>query len=130
MNRTTRTAGAVGLVAASLTAVVATAAPASASVGISGQVMCVDQRSVVGLWVQAANGGSGWATLTNVNGYTKNYRYTLPRGGSYSVHVGCGGTSQSWATSNKSPYVSGSYNSFTCYDTTAARAAYLLCQRT
>jgi hypothetical protein len=105
------------------------AATAHASTVVSGQVMCVDQRSVVGVWIAAGSGGSGWASTTNINGYTKRYSYALPYGGSYAVNVGCGGTSQNWATNNKSGYVSGTYNNFTCYDSPSAYYYYLHCQR-
>lgn len=116
--------------AAVVTGALVSATPANAAVNVSGQVMCVSQANVVGVWIAAASGGSGWATRTDVNGYTANYRYSLPNGGSYAVHVGCGGTSQNWATNNKSFNVSGTSNSFTCYDIPNAGYQYLRCQRT
>ena len=130
MNRIHRIAGATGVVVASLAGVTATAGQASAATYVRGQVMCADQRPVVGVWIVAANGGSGWATRSNINGYTQNYAFSLPRGGNYAVNVGCGGSPSNWATNNKSSYVSGSYNSFTCYDTTSAGQYYKYCERT
>src|SRR5690349_6350669 len=106
------------------------ASPAAAATTVSGTVMCVTQRGVVGVWIQAESGGSGWATRTNINGYTQSYRYSLPNGGRYQVHVGCGGSPSAWQTTNRSGYVSGSYNSFTCYDTPSAYYMYKVCQRT
>jgi hypothetical protein len=75
-----------------------TASKAYASTGISGQVQCVDELAVEGVWIQASSGGSGWATLRNVeeSGYTKNFSYSLPYGGAWTVHVGCGGSTSDW----------------------------------
>ena len=64
------------------------ASAAHASTGISGQVQCVDELAVEGVWIQASSGGSGFASLQNLNGYTKNFRYSLPHGGAWTVHVG------------------------------------------
>jgi hypothetical protein len=103
---------------------------AHAATTVSGNVTCVDGRSVVGVWVDASNGGSGWATRSDINGSTQRYSYPLANGGTYSVRVGCGGTGTNWATSNSSGVVSGSSNSFTCYDVPNYGYAYLRCQRT
>ncbi len=92
--------------------------------------MCVSQANLVGVWIDAKSGGSGWATRTAVNNYTANYRYSLPNGGNYAVNVGCGGTPQNWATNNKSNAHGGTTNNFTCYDTPSAGWAYLFCQLT
>jgi len=123
-------AGAVAAAMVGLGGMAGTATSASAAVLVRGQVMCVSQASVVGVWISASNGGSGWASTTKVNGYTKNYSYSLPNGGSYAVHVGCGGSPQSWATNNKSSSYSGTWNNFTCYDSSSAGWRYLTCQRT
>lgn len=107
----------------------ASASPAGAATSVAGSVSCVSGRSVVGVWIKAEKGGSGWAKRTG-SGSTQRYSYSLPKGGRYQVHVGCGGSAKKWATNNKSSYVSGRSNSFTCYDTRSARGAYLFCQRT
>lgn len=120
----------VALLALVLTMTGLLPASAQAATTVSGNVTCVDGRSVVGVWVDASSGGSGWATRTNINGSTQRYSYALPNGGSYSVRVGCGGTPANWATSNASGSVSGSSNSFTCYDVPNYGYAYLRCQRT
>ena len=90
---------------------------ASAATAVSGEVMCVSQAPVVGVWIAASNGGSGWAywTASGTN-YNARYFYSLPKGGSYSVHVGCGGTPSRWGADIRSSYRSGSYNSFVCID--------------
>lgn len=121
-----------GLIACVLVAaaIALTSSPASSAPArtVRGEVVCVSQRSVVGVWIKAENGGSGWATRSG-SGYRQNYSYRLPNGGRYQVHVGCGGSSGNWATNNKSGYVSGSTNSFTCYDV-RGNPMYLRCQRT
>lgn len=105
--------------------------PAAAAVTVSGQVTCVGNDSVVGVWIQAKDGGSGWASWqAPTASWVANYSRSLPNGGQYQVHVGCGGTSQNWATNNKSGYVSGTSNSFTCYPLPNAGWKYLTCQRT
>lgn len=106
-------------------ATIAAAPSASAGTVVRGTVMCVTQESVVGVWIQAEKGGSGWAQISTsrygVN-YQKTFKYTLPKGGRYQVHVGCGwknkhwwGGGKVWKTNNKSGYVSGGKN-FTCID--------------
>jgi len=98
---------------------------ASAATVVRGTVMCVTQDSVVGVWIQAENGGSGWATLSSRNSADprKNFQYSLPKGGRYQVHVGCGlknkywwGGGKVWKTNNKSGYVTGTNRNFTCVD--------------
>lgn len=95
----------------------AVVSPAAAATTVSGRVMCVSQRAVVGVWIQAESGGSGWANWSRTGvQYEANYSRSLPNGGRYQVHVGCGGTPQSWASNNKSGYVGGTVNYFTCSD--------------
>ena len=63
------------------------------------------------------NGGSGWATRSPVGSASiAHYSYTLPNGGSYAVHVGCGGSPADWLTTPDSGVVSGAVNNFLCYD--------------
>jgi hypothetical protein len=96
---------------------------ASAATVVRGTVTCVAQDSVVGVWIQAEKGGSGWATLSSRNraDTRKTFQYSLPKGGRYQVHVGCGwknkywwGGGKVWKTNNKSGYVSGTNKNFTC----------------
>lgn len=99
---------------------------------VSGQVTCDSKDAVVGIWIEGESSPSGWATLSAepTSAWQANYRYTLSMGGRYQVHVGCGGTSQEWATSNKSGYVSGTSNSFVCYSTPSADKKHKTCQQT
>lgn len=97
---------------------------------ISGTAQCVSGNNVVGVWIEATNGGSGWAYWTPTPGLPSEatYSYTLPNDGNYDVTVGCGGTPQNWATSNVSPLLSGTSYSFLCYDLAIYGQYYLTCQ--
>jgi len=98
----------------------------SQSVGVTGQISCVSGKSVEGVWVSASQ-GSGYAPWKGLgNGSTSDYWYTLPVSESYSLHVGCGGTTSSWAVATYSPTVGGTHNSFNCYDV-SGRADYGTC---
>lgn len=118
-------ATATGIAALAAGQGMASAAPAQT---VRGQVTCVSGNNVVGVWVTAANGGSGWASRRSLNGSTAYWSYRLPNGGSYKVTVGCGGTPQRWGSSNNSNYTSGNA-SFMCYDTAFAYYARNFCQQ-
>ena len=110
-----------------------TAPVAHAATTAYGTVTCVSQANVVGVWIQAESGGSGWASwnTTNRPPYQASYSKSLLNGGRYQVHVGCGGTSSAWNTNNRSGYVgSGVARNFTCYDVYNAYYAYQSCQLT
>jgi len=91
----------------------------STSETIHGQIGCINNASPVGVWIEARSSTSGWASHEvpiELGGLSKvNYSYTLDHGGPYSVHVGCGGTPEHWATDLRSEYVSGSQD-FLCND--------------
>jgi hypothetical protein len=108
---------------------VAAASPASASTGVSGYVECLTMP-VEGVWIAASNGGSGWASWhTNGDPTYAYYSYNLPNGGSYAVHVGCGGSPQNWAVPTASGYYGGTVNDFLCYDE-PYESPYKYCQHT
>jgi transcriptional regulator with XRE-family HTH domain len=98
--------------------------PGSSSSLVTGSVACAEGRPVVGVWIAAATGqrDSGFAHLgparaAGVNfaaGSTVTYSYLLPHGGSYAVHVGCGGTAAHWAASDFSPLLSESTVNLRC----------------
>jgi hypothetical protein len=93
---------------------------------ISGYVQC-STMAVEGVWIVAENGGSGWAKWTAGNSAsTAKYSYTLPHGGRYAVHVGCGGSPAHWQTTPDSNVVSGTFNDFICYDV-KGQSAYDFC---
>ena len=95
---------------------------------VTGSVVCESGRPVVGVWIAASTGqgDSGYAHLgppdaSGVSfpvGAAGTYSYRLPRGGSYAVHVGCGGTAQQWASSNYSPLLSSPAAHLHCVDPT------------
>src|SRR5712691_3066536 len=93
--------------------------PASPSFGpfnISGSVSCASGNAVVGVWVAARKGAgfSGWHGRGN--GATATFRYRLPRKETYSLHVGCGGSTSSWQVATYSVTVTTAVNNFTCDD--------------
>jgi hypothetical protein len=91
---------------------------ASASTGISGHVECLTMP-VEGVWIAANSGGSGWASWSRSSGDEEyaSFSYSLPHGGSYYVHVGCGGSTQNWDVATYSyNAVTGSGHVFYCYD--------------
>jgi hypothetical protein len=88
---------------------------AEASTTVSGYVTCVDELNVEGVWIQAS-GGSGYASWSDAGaGYYAHYS----RGGisgSWTVHVGCGGSTSKWRyTPDGFQNVTGSNASWTCY---------------
>ena len=104
------------------------------SVTVTGSVVCESGRHVVGVWIAASAGqsDSGFAHLGPSNpagtsfpiGTQGTYSYRLPHGGSYAVHVGCGGTAEHWASRNYSPLLSSPTAHLRCNDpTTPAGAA-------
>jgi hypothetical protein len=99
---------------------------APVSYQISGTVSCVSGHSVEGVWVQAAQGSSYSPWQGIGNGSTSRYWYTLPSTMSFSLHVGCGGTTASWGISLSTPLVPGPVANFTCHDV-ATQAEYGAC---
>jgi hypothetical protein len=100
---------------------------------LTGSVVCESGRPVVGVWIAASAGqkDSGFAHLGPPNpsgisypiGSTGTYSYLLPHGGTYAVHVGCGGTAAHWASANYSPLLSSWTVHLLCDDPTAVSAS-------
>jgi hypothetical protein len=98
------------------------------SITLTGSVVCESGRPVVGVWIAATTGqsDSGFAHLGPANpsgisypvGSIASYSYLLPHGGSYAVHVGCGGNASAWDSSNYSPLLSGQNADLRCDDPT------------
>jgi hypothetical protein len=103
---------------------------ATAATNISGSIQC-ESSSVEGVWIQSANGGSGWAPWVSSAARSDyaTYSYTLPEGGEYAVHVGCGGTTSSWKVAEYSNFYGGTVNNFYCYDESGS-SLYTYCART
>ena len=93
--------------------------PASASTTVAGSLSCVTGRAVEGVWVAANSSSSGWATLNVASGSssTVSWHFTLNNAGSYSIHVGCGGSPQTWSSTSYSGTTSGNLPDQICYDT-------------
>jgi surface antigen len=83
------------------------AASAASSVTISGVVHC-NTGAVVGVWVQSSGGGSKFASWKRLassasdSTYSANVSTNLPS--NIQLHVGCGGSTSAWGSSNNSPY--------------------------
>lgn len=102
------------------------------SATLTGSVVCESGRPVVGVWIAATTGqsDSGFAHLGPANpsgisypvGSIASYSYLLPHGGTYAVHVGCGGNASAWDSSNYSPLLSGQNADLRCNDPTTPQA--------
>lgn len=118
--------GAVALVCLILLATgafFATSWAKSDSVTITGKVSCVDNLRIVGVWI-SVNSGSGFANPYKINssGSAVQFTFTLPHGGAYNVHVGCGGSRDDWLNTDYTEIGSGAvkdykFHVFTCQDT-------------
>ncbi len=96
---------------------------------LSGSVTCQSGRNVVGVWIATSSGqsDSGYAHIGPARNAGINYpaspevtySYLLPHGGTYSVHVGCGGSGAHWASSNYSPVLEKRTAQLTCDDPTS-----------
>jgi len=105
------------------------ATPSPGPFAISGQIACLSGNSVEGVWVAAAKGAgySPWQGHGSGSTTTFSFNYTLPLSEAYSLHVGCGGTTASWAVACDSVTVTSAENSFVC-DDVAGQAGYGTCQ--
>ena len=131
--RKPRVARAASLVLAATVATGAsllTTPTANASTTVSGQVTCVDGLNVEGVWI-AASGGSGYASWSPVSGAP--YAANFSRGGvtvPWTVHVGCGGSTNSWRWHpDGNTTVTSANASWTCYEPDDGSPAYF-CQHT
>ena len=93
-------------------AFVAAPSASAASGTITGDVQCFyGNNHVDGVWVDASSGTDGFASLSDDGYGGKYYSYHLSQSSNYTLHVGCGNTSQSWGATFYTPTVSGqSYN--------------------
>jgi len=100
------------------------------TVEVGGDVTCLSGQSVEGVWVQATD-HSGFAPWQGVSvsgqafGSTSKWWWWLPKGESYSLHVGCGGTQSGWGAALYTPVVTGS-DTFVCIDV-SSDAGYGTC---
>ena len=105
--------------------VIAAAPAMAATETISGAVTCFygnDQN--VGDWVSTSNGTSGFASHGPNGNDQEWYSYSgVNVGGSYSLHVGCGNTPQSWGITFYTPTVTGTYYNWICSASTQCYAS-------
>jgi cell wall-associated NlpC family hydrolase len=105
------------LTCAAASALVMSLAPAAlaATPTISGSVTCANNKGIEGVWVQSSVNGSKFATLKTPGAVTTTYSATISTAlpTNISLHVGCGGSTQNWASSNFSPAIAGVNGSIT-----------------
>lgn len=88
---------------------------------VAGVVSCASGAPVVGIWVDAVDGGSGFADRRDLPDGSTSFTKLINFGSSYQIHVGCGGTEADWATSYFSHPQTGQNLTFVCEDQTAKR---------
>lgn len=79
----------------------------------SGSVTCMDQSSVVGVWVTVQGGTSNWARRSG-SGYSQSWSYNT-QGRPYKLTVGCGGTPKVWASSSSTATFSRNWQHVSCF---------------
>jgi hypothetical protein len=89
---------------------------ADASYLVNGVVACSSGATVVGVWVEADAGGSGWAERSNIDDKSQHFVFRLANGGRYQIKVGCGGSEAVWATTNSSDFGTSPEPTFSCHD--------------
>jgi hypothetical protein len=105
-------AAVVGLIAA-LSLTIHKPAPAT----VSGQVQCLSGAPVSGIYIIGSARGFVTPTPLANSPSVANFIYTLPLGGSYLLHIGCGFTaSGGWLKSGATGFTSGSGHVFVCND--------------
>jgi hypothetical protein len=92
--------------------------PQKVDTRLSLEITCSSGAPVVGVWVEAERGGSGFSERPS--GGTANtgpYLFNLEFGGAYHVNVGCGGSRQDWKKETSSTRSDQSVRSLACDDT-------------
>jgi hypothetical protein len=112
----------VGLLTASAAVVAVLEFVSKPGYTASGTVRCASGATVVQAWVISTKGDRSVADLepigdtAEVVGPIARFSYYLPNGGSYVLHVGCGGIAAAWATANYSVSLHGSHVAVVCHD--------------
>lgn len=85
------------------------AAAAASSITVQGTVRCQNGKAVTGVWVESSTGGSRWATWKAMGSAANaTYKATVSVTSTPTtirLHVGCGGTAQSWWSTNLTPTI-------------------------
>lgn len=83
---------------------------------VTGRVRCESGAPVVGMWIDSSGSNSGWADLTpDADNFTA-FSREVGADADYQLHVGCGGTSETWGAAYFSEFVMESGLSFVCAD--------------
>jgi hypothetical protein len=91
-------------------------APPPAKIAASGQVTCLSGNAVEGVWVVGQGGGTGWAAWSPSGSQSvATFSRTIPNS-AWEVHVGCGGSPQSWQVATSSGWITGTSQGITCDD--------------
>jgi hypothetical protein len=90
--------------------------PKATPLTITVDVTCRSGTKVASVWIEAAQGGSGWATPVNEGGDVARYVYQLPFAGGYEVRAGCGGTADNWSARTSSRVDDAVYRRLLCDD--------------
>lgn len=77
------------------------------------RISCTSGAEVAGAWVEASNGGSGFAEQPQDGAP---HEFVLEFGGPYSVNAGCGGTRQRWAVDTSSGVSDSPVRTLLCQD--------------
>lgn len=100
------------LLALAIVASTVAAPPAGAATPtVSGSVSCSNGQPVRGVWVQSSAGGSKWASWWAFPGRPTEAYFSASlsfgaTSSSIQLHVGCGGTTSSWWSTNLTPTIS------------------------
>lgn len=71
---------------------------------VTGRVTCEARSPIVGVFIVAGRGGSGFAGNWKETGPARaSFTYVLPHGGGWAVNVGCGGSPQRWGQESRAP---------------------------
>lgn len=81
------------------------------TVHCSGGSVLWNDSAVVGIWIDQPGGRSGWASFTRRDRWSANWSYNFVNNSPYQIRVGCGGTPQSWQSTNRGRYVNPSWAS-------------------
>jgi hypothetical protein len=119
---------AVGVVGATVAAVVGAvvgvelSAATSPAYTAAGTIRCLSGATVVAAQILSSEGDNARVDLQPVGGATEvvgpvaSFSYRLTNGGSYRLHVGCGGNAGHWATANYSVSLRGAHEAVVCQD--------------
>ena len=97
--------------------VLAATVPKATNRSLTFDISCASGNAVVGVWVESASGGSGWAQESDPSeSAVKRYTFQQVFNGSYEVRVGCGGNRDNWGIVANSVQGDRPYRRLVCDD--------------